>query len=117
MARVNKAVPSRNRRKKVLKLASGFKGRRKNCFRVAKQAVEKSLQYAYRDRRKRKAQMRAIWIQRINAAVQPLGYNYSTFINIMCKNNVILNRKMLADIAAQNPAIFSQIVKTVANAS
>ncbi len=117
MSRVNKAVPSRNRRKKILSLAKGFKGRRKSCFRIAKQAVEKSLQYAYRDRRKRKSQMRALWISRISAAVAPFQYNYSTFINLLAKKNVILNRKSLAEVAARHPEVFSKIVKHVSNES
>ena len=117
MSRVNKAVPSRNRRKKILSLAKGFRGRRKNCFRIAKQAVEKSLQYAYRDRRKRKSQMRALWITRISAAVEPFQYNYSTFINLLAKKNVILNRKCLAEIAAQHPDVFAKIVKRVSDGS
>ncbi|MCY4414283.1 MAG: 50S ribosomal protein L20 [Alphaproteobacteria bacterium] len=113
MARVNKAVPSRNRRKKILALAKGFRGRRKNCFRIAKQAVEKSLQYAYRDRKKRKAQMRALWIQRINAAVREHNLTYSTFMHLLKKHNIEMNRKTLADIAVRQPEVFTSIIKRV----
>lgn len=114
MARVSKSVPSRRRRKKVLALAKGFRGRRKNCFRIAKQAVEKSLQYAYRDRKKRKAQMRALWIQRINAAVRQHSMTYSVFIHKLQKKGIVINRKTLADIAVRQPDVFADIVKRVA---
>ena len=114
MARVNKCVPSRQRRKKMLTLAKGFRGRRKNCFRIAKQAVEKSLQYAYRDRRKRKIQMRALWIQRINAAVRQHQLTYSVFIHKLNAKGITLNRKTLADIAVRKPDVFANIIKCVA---
>jgi len=114
MARVNKSVPSRQRRKKVLALAKGFRGRRKNCFRIAKQAVEKSLQYAYRDRRKRKSQMRSIWIQRINAAARLHNMTYSVFMHRITHHGITINRKALADIAVRHPQVFAEIVKRVA---
>ena len=114
MSRVNKSVPSRNRRKKVLSLAKGFRGRRSTCFRIAKQAVEKSLQYAYRDRKKRKAQMRALWIQRINAAARQQNMTYSVLVHKLKEKGIVLNRKMLADIAVRQPDAFVSIVKSLA---
>lgn len=113
MSRVNKSVPSRKRRKKVLALAKGFAGRRKNCFRIAKQAVEKSLQYAYRDRKKRKSQMRSLWIQRINAATREHDLTYSTFMCLLKKRNIVMNRKSLADIAVHHPDAFSDLIKRI----
>jgi large subunit ribosomal protein L20 len=110
MSRVNKSVPSRNRRKKILGLAKGYRGRSKNCFRIAVQRVEKALQYAYRDRRNRKRQFRALWIQRINAASRVHGLTYSQLINGLAKANVAVDRKMLADMAVRDPGAFKQIV-------
>lgn len=110
MSRVNKGVPSRARRKKILGLAKGYRGRSNNCFRIAIERVEKALQYAYRDRRNRKRQFRALWIQRINAASRIHGLTYSQLINGLAKANVAVDRKMLADIAVRDPNAFKQIV-------
>ncbi len=106
-------VASRAKRKKVLKLAKGYWGRRKNVWTVAKNAVEKGLSYAYVGRKDKKAIYRQIWITRINAAVRPHGMTYSTFINKLRANNIDLNRKALADLAIHNPAAFEAIVKKV----
>jgi len=110
MARVNKSVPSRNRRKKILKLAKGYRGRSSTCFRIAIEKVEKALQYAYRDRRARKRQMRALWIQRINAASRMHGLTYSQFMNGLIKANVNVDRKMLSELAVNDPGAFKHIV-------
>ena len=113
MPRSVNAVASRARRKKVLKLAKGYFGRRKNVWTVAKNAVERGLQYSYRDRRNKKRTFRRLWIARINAAVRPEGMNYSTFINKLNTNNVTINRKVLADLAVNNPEDFKAIVDAV----
>jgi large subunit ribosomal protein L20 len=106
-------VASRARRKKMLKLAKGYWGRRKNVLTVAKNAVDKALGYAYVGRKDKKANYRGIWIVRINAAVRPHGMNYSTFMHKLKENNIDINRKVLADLAANNPAAFDAIVKQV----
>lgn len=106
-------VASRARRKKMLKLAKGYWGRRKNVLTVAKNAVDKALAYAYVGRKDKKANYRGIWIVRINAAVRPHGMNYSTFMHKLKENNIDINRKVLADLAANNPAAFDAIVKQV----
>ena len=116
MSRVNKGVPSRNRRKKILKLAKGYQGRSNNCYRLAIQRVEKALQYAYRDRRNRKRQMRALWIQRINAASRLHGLTYSQFMNGLTKANVAVDRKMLADMAVRDPGAFKSLVDSAQSA-
>lgn len=113
MPRSVNAVASRKRRKKILKQAKGYFGRRKNVYTVAKNAVERGLQYAYRDRRNKKRTFRAIWIQRINAAVRPHGLSYSKFIHLLNTSNVAINRKVLADLAMNNPEAFDAIVKKV----
>jgi large subunit ribosomal protein L20 len=113
MARVKRGKTSRAKHKKVLKAAKGFWGRRKNTIRVAKQAVEKSMQYAYRDRRRNKRNFRALWIQRINAGVRAEGLTYSKFINALTKSKIKIDRKVLADIAYHNPQTFKSIVKKV----
>ncbi|MEK9717440.1 MAG: 50S ribosomal protein L20 [Pelagibacteraceae bacterium] len=113
MARVKRGKTSRAKHKKVLKAAKGFWGRRKNTIRVAKQAVEKSMQYAYRDRRRNKRNFRALWIQRINAGVRAEGLTYSKFINGLTKSKIKIDRKVLADIAYHNPQTFKSIVKKV----
>ena len=110
MARVKRGVTSHAKHKKVLKAAKGFYGRRKNTIRIAKQAVEKSLQYAYRDRKNRKRNFRALWIQRINAAVRENGLTYGRFINGLGKAGVEVDRKVLADIAVREPAAFKLLV-------
>ncbi|MFN7038523.1 MAG: 50S ribosomal protein L20 [Alphaproteobacteria bacterium] len=111
MARVKGGVTSRARHKKILKLAKGYRGRSKNCFRIAVEKVEKGLQYAYRDRRNRKRNFRNLWIQRINAAVREHGLVYSQFINGLNKAGIELDRKVLADIAVREPDAFRNIVE------
>ena len=102
MPRVKRGVTARARHKKVLALAKGFRGRRKNVFRIAKQAVMKAGQYAYRDRRNKKRVFRRLWIARINAAARECGITYSQFINGMNKAGITLDRKVLADIAVHD---------------
>ena len=113
MARVKRGVTSHARHKKVLKQVSGQYGRRKNTIRVAKQALEKAMQYAYRDRRTKKREFRSLWIQRINAGVRAQGFTYSKFINGLNKSGIKLDRKVLADIAYNNPEVFKTLVKKV----
>ncbi|MXS85271.1 50S ribosomal protein L20 [Nitrosomonas sp. HPC101] len=113
MPRVKRSVAARARHKKILKLAKGYRGRRKNVYRVAKQAVMKAGQYAYRDRRQRKRQFRALWIARINAAVRELGMTYSTFMNGLKKSGIGLDRKVLADLAVFDKAAFEKITNQV----
>jgi large subunit ribosomal protein L20 len=103
-------VASRARRKKVLKLAKGYWGRRKNVWTVAKNAVEKGLVYAYRDRKLKKREFRALWIQRINAASRQYGMSYSAFMGKVAKSGIGLNRKVLADLAMNHPAAFKAVV-------
>lgn len=110
MARVKRGVTAHAKHKKVLKAAKGFYGRRKNTIRVAKQAVEKAMQYAYRDRKRRKRTFRALWIQRINAASRELGTTYGEFINGLNKAGIEVDRKVLADIAVNDPAAFKSLV-------
>ena len=110
MARVKRGVTSHARHKKVLKAAKGYYGRRKNTIRVAKQAVEKAAQYAYRDRKRRKRTFRALWIQRLNAAVRPFGLTYSRFIAGLGKAGVTVDRKVLSDLAITQPAACEAIV-------
>jgi large subunit ribosomal protein L20 len=113
MPRSVNAVASRARRKKVLKAAKGYWGRGKNVWTVAKNKVEKGMQYAYRDRKAKKREFRALWIQRINAGVREHGMSYSTFMGSLKKANVELNRKVLADLAMNNPDAFKAIVEKV----
>ena len=113
MARVKRGVTSRAKHKKVLKAVKGQWGRRKNTIRVAKQAMEKAMQYAYRDRRNKKRDFKSLWIQRINAGVRAEGISYSKFINGLNKTGIKLDRKVLADIAYNNPEAFKSIVKKV----
>ena len=110
MARVKRGVTAHARHKKVLKAAKGFYGRRKNTIRIAKQAVEKSLQYAYRDRKNRKRNFRALWIQRINAAVREHGLTYGRFIDGLNKAGIEIDRKVLSDMAIHEPAAFAALV-------
>ena len=110
MARVKRGVTAHARHKKVLKAAKGYYGRRKNTIRIAKQAVEKAAQYAYRDRKRKKRTFRALWIQRLNAAVRPFGLNYSRFIDGLGKAGVMVDRKVLSDLAIREPAAFEAIV-------
>ncbi len=111
MARVKRGVTSRARHKKVLKAVKGQWGRRKNTIRVARQAMEKSMQYAYRDRRNKKREFKSLWIQRINAGVRAEGLTYSKFIHGLNKSGIKLDRKILAEIAYDNPEAFKTIVK------
>jgi len=113
MPRSRNSVASRHRRKRILKQAKGFWGRRKNVYTVAKNAVEKALQYAYTGRKLKKRDFRALWIQRINAAVREYDLSYSVFMNLLNKKNISLNRKVLADLAMNNPATFKGIVESV----
>ena len=113
MARVKRGVTSHAKHKKVFKFVKGQWGRRKNTIRVAKQAMEKALQYAYRDRRTKKRVFRSLWIQRINAGVRSEGITYSKFINGLNKSGIKLDRKILADLAYNNPEAFKTIVKKV----
>ena len=110
MARVKRGVPAHAKHKKILKKAKGYYGRRKNTIRIAKQAVEKAMQYGYRDRKRKKRTFRALWIQRINAAARSLGISYSKLIGKLGAANVQLNRKMLAEIAISDPVAFQKIV-------
>ena len=116
MARVKRGVTAHARHKKVLKQAKGYYGRRKNTIRIAKQAVEKANQYAFRDRKRRKRTFRALWIQRINAAVRPFGLNYSTFIDGLAKSGLTIDRKVLSDLAIREPAAFEAIVQKAKSA-
>jgi large subunit ribosomal protein L20 len=113
MPRVKRGVTARARHKKVLALAKGFRGRRKNVFRIAKQAVMRAGQYAYRDRRTRKRVFRRLWIARINAAARNAGLTYSKFMNALKKAQVNLDRKVLADMAVHDPAGFASLVAQV----
>src|SRR5438045_208233 len=110
MARVKRGGTSHAKHKKVFKAAKGFYGRRKNTIRIAKQAVEKANQYAYRDRKRRKRTFRALWIQRLNAAVRPFGLNYSKFIDGLARSGVAVDRKVLSDLAIREPVAFQAIV-------
>jgi large subunit ribosomal protein L20 len=111
MARVKRGVTSHAKHKKVLKAAKGFYGRRKNTIRIAKQAVEKSLQYAYRDRKNRKRTFRALWIQRLNAAVRAHGLTYSRFIDGLGKAGIEVDRKLLSEMAIHEPTAFAVYVE------
>jgi len=111
MARVKRGVTAHAKHKKVYKAAKGYYGRRKNTIRVAKQAVEKANQYAYRDRKRRKRIFRALWIQRLNAAVRPFGLNYSRFIAGLDRAGLVVDRKVLSDLAISEPAAFQAIVE------
>jgi len=111
MARVKRGVTSHAKHKKVLKAVKGQWGRRKNTIRVARQALEKAMQYAYRDRRAKKREFRSLWIQRINAGVRSEGLTYSKFINGLNKSGIKIDRKILAEIAYDNPEAFKTIVK------
>lgn len=110
MARVKRGVTAKARHKKVISQAKGYRGRRNNTFRAAVQAVEKGLQYAYRDRRQRKRQFRALWIQRINAGARENGLSYSQFMNGLNKAGITLDRKVLADLAVREPDAFKALV-------
>src|ERR1700754_2594364 len=111
MAHVKRGVTTHARHKKVLKMAKGYRGRAKNCFRVAIEKVEKGLRYAYRDRRTKKRNFRSLWIQRINAGVREHGMVYSQFMNGLIKAGIELDRKVLSDIAISEPAAFKALVE------
>ena len=113
MPRVKRGVTARARHKKILALAKGYRGRRKNVYRVAKQAVMKAGQYAYRDRRTRKRVFRSLWIARINAAARSHGVTYSRFMAGLKKAAIDIDRKVLADLAVNDPAAFGSIVDKV----
>lgn len=116
MPRSVNTVASKRRRKKILKQTKGFFGSRKNVYTVAKNALEKSLQYSYRDRRRKKITFRALWITRINAAVRQHDMSYSEFMGMMIKKGITLNRKTLADLAMNHPEAFDAVVKKVKSA-
>ena len=116
MARVKRGVTSRAKHKKVLKAVKGQWGRRKNTIRVAKQAMEKAMQYAYRDRRNKKRDFKSLWIQTINAGVRAEGLTYSKFINGLNKSGITIDRKILAEIAYDSPEAFKRIVQKAQSA-
>lgn len=111
--RVNRSVAARAKHKKILKLAKGMKHNRTRSFRLAKQAVIKSLQYSYRDRRNKKRDLRSLWITRINSAARNLGVNYGQLINGLKQKNILLDRKILAELAVNEPKAFENIVKKI----
>lgn len=110
MAHVKRGTTTHARHKKILKLAKGYRGRSKNCYRIAIERVEKALQYAYRDRRNKKRDFRALWIQRINAGTRAYGLTYSRFVNGLTKAGIEIDRKVLADLAVREPEAFKTIV-------
>ena len=116
MARVSRGVTTHARHKKVIKRAKGYYGRRKNVFRVAVQAVERGLQYSYRDRKKRKSDFRGLWIQRINAGARMYGMTYSQFINGLKKATIQIDRKILAELAVKEPETFKVLVEKAQSA-
>ena len=116
MARVSRGVVTKAKHKKVFKKAKGFYGRRKNVFRVAVQAVERSMQYAYRDRRNKKRDFRGLWIQRINAGVRMHGLTYSQFISGLKKATIEIDRKVLAELAVNQPETFKLLVEKAQSA-
>ncbi|NSM56871.1 50S ribosomal protein L20 [Wolbachia endosymbiont of Atemnus politus] len=115
MARVKRGVTTHARHKKILNLAKGYRGRAKNCYRIALQRVEKALQYAYRDRRNRKRDFRGLWIIRINAAVREYGLTYGRFIHGLTLAGIDLNRKILAEMAVNYKDDFAKLVETVSS--
>ena len=116
MARVKRGVTAHAKHRKILKAAKGFYGRRKNTIRIAKQAVEKSLQYTYRDRKRRKRSFRSLWIQRINAASRENGMTYGRFIDGLTKAGIEIDRKVLADIAVRDADAFKALVEKAQSA-
>lgn len=113
MARIKGAVKTRARRKKILKLAKGYRGAKSKLYKTANQAVMKSLAYAYRDRKAKKREFRQLWIARINAAARQNGISYSKFMDGLKKNNININRKMLSEIAISDPEAFTKLVEKV----
>lgn len=116
MAHIKRGTTTHARHKKVVKMAKGYRGRAKSCFRVAVERVEKGLQYAYRDRRAKKRNFRALWIQRINAAVREHGLVYSQFVSGLNKAGITLDRKMLSDLAIHQPEAFKAVVEQAKSA-
>ena len=113
MPRSINSVASKARRKKIIKQAKGYFGRRKNVYAVAKNAVEKALSYSYRDRKTKKRNFRSLWIQRINAGARDHGMSYSELMGLLKKNEIDLNRKVLADLAMNEPELFKSIIEQV----
>ena len=113
MTRAKAGIVSKNRHKKIIKLAKGYRGRAKNCFRIAIEKVEKGLQYAYRDRRNRKRDFRGLWIQRINAGAREHGLSYSQLMHKLSVANIEINRKVLADLAMNHPEAFKAVIDKV----
>ncbi len=113
MPRANSSVPRKTKHKKIIKQAKGYFGTRKSNYRTAKDAVQKGLQYAYRDRRQKKRVFRKLWIARINAAARLNGLSYSQFMHSLKEKNILLNRKILADMAVNDPEGFSELVKSI----
>jgi len=116
MPRIKRGVQTRQRHKKVLKAAKGFNGRKKNCFRVANEFVERAAQYQYRDRKQRKRDFRRLWVTRINAAARQNGLSYSKFINGLRQAGVEVDRKVLADLAVRDKDAFAQVAQTAKDA-
>ena len=116
MARVKRGVTAHARHKKTLGRAKGYRGRSNNCYRIAREKVEKALQYAYRDRRVRKRNFRALWIQRINAAARLNGLTYAKFMHGLSRSGVALDRKVLADLAVREPEAFKGLVEKAQSA-
>ena len=116
MPRAKRGFKARRRRNRILKAASGFYGRRKNTIRTAKAAVDKSMQYSYRDRKNKKRTFRALWIQRVNAAVREFGLTYSRFIDGLGKAGIEIDRKVLSEMAIHEPAAFKAVVEKVKSA-
>ena len=117
MAHVKRGMAAHARHRKVLKLAKGFRGRSSTCFRPALERLEKAWQYAYRDRKAKKREMRALWIQRINAAVRELWIRYSAFMNMLKNAKIAVDRKVLSKLAMENPDVFKEIVGKAKEAS
>ena len=115
--RVKRGFTSRRRHKRLLKLAEGFRGRKKNCFNLAKRSVERALKYSYRDRRVKKREFRGLWITRINAGVRPLGLTYSRLVLGLKKANIGIDRKILADLAVFDPQAFRVIAEQARTAA
>jgi len=113
MTRALSSTVTKAKHKKILKLAKGYRGRSNNCYKIALQRVEKALQYAYRDRRNRKRDFRALWIQRINAAVREHGLVYSKFMGLLLKAEIFIDRKVLSELAISEPEAFAHIVEQV----
>ena len=116
MARVKRGVTTHARHRKIIKRAKGYRGRSKNCYRIALERVEKALQYAYRDRRNRKRSFRALWIQRINAGARENGLTYAKLMHGLSRAGIGLDRKVLSDIAVRDPAAFKSLVEQARSA-